>query len=143
MFRINRSNRDHGSRSARRTTLYAAFAVVVGAVTTAVSASPAFAATSGTEMCVNQDPVVGVWVNVAGGTSGWATRTGSGYSQTWSYNTQGKSYSLTVGCGGTPASWNASTSTPSYSSSWSNVVCFPGWAYGLGGIYAHDRCYAG
>jgi hypothetical protein len=118
-------------------------AVLAGTVAALLGAAPAQAANSGSAMCANQDTVVGVWVNVSGGTSGWATRTGSGYQQNWSYNTQSKQYSLTVGCGGTPANWAASTSTPSYSSSWSHVVCFPGWAYGLGGVWAHDRCYAG
>jgi hypothetical protein len=137
------SRAGHRPSAGRRRALSLCVAVMASTVMIGLGAAPAYAANSGTEMCVNQDPVVGVWVNVSGGTSGWASRTGSGYSQTWSYNTQGKSYSLTVGCGGTPAHWNASTSTPYYSTSWSNVFCFPGWAYGLGGIYAHDRCYAG
>lgn len=124
--------------------------VGVAASATALAASgllaapgTAWAANSGTAMCANQDDVVGVWVNVSGGTSGWAVRRGSGYSQSWSYNTQGKKYSLTVGCGGTPQAWKTSTSTPSYSTSWSNVTCFPGWSYGFGSIYVKDRCYAG
>lgn len=94
-------------------------------------------------MCANQDPVVGVWVNVSGGSSGWATRTGSGYSQNWRYNTQGRPYSLTVGCGGTPARWNASTSTPSYTRTWTHVICYPGWSYGGASGWVKDRCSAG
>ena len=58
-----------------------------------------------------------------------------GYSQNWSFNTQGKSYSLTVGCGGTPAKWKTSTSTPSYKTTWSNIMCFPGGSYGLGSVF--------
>jgi hypothetical protein len=101
----------------------------------------ALAANGGNAMCMNQWPVVGVWVNVSGGTSGWAGRSGSGYSQHWSYNTQGRPYSLTVGCGGSPQVWASSTSTPYYSTGWSNVDCFPGWSYGFGSIYVRDRCY--
>lgn len=116
-------------------------ALCAGLVTT--NSGVASAANGGTAMCANQANVVGVWVNVSGGRSGWATRRGSGFSQSWSYNTQGRPYSLTVGCGGTPAKWAASTSTPSYSTTWSNVVCFPGWGYGFGTIYVKDRCYRG
>lgn len=101
----------------------------------------ASAANSGTATCADQSTVVGVWVTVSGGTSGWATRSGSGFEQSWRYNTQGKSYKLTVGCGGTPARWASSTSTPTFSTTWSNVMCFPGWGYGLGTIYVKDRCY--
>ncbi|HJQ07206.1 MAG TPA: hypothetical protein VJ872_17280 [Nocardioides sp.] len=119
----------------------ATLALLAGGFT--FGAGTASAATSGYAMCANQANVVGVWVNVSGGVSGWATRTGSGYSQRWAYNTQGRSYSLTVGCGGTPQSWAASTSTPYYSTSWSNVTCFPGWSYGFGSVYAANRCYAG
>lgn len=107
----------------------------------AAGADVALAANSGSAICANQDPVVGVWVNVSGGTSGWASRSGSGYRQNWSYNTQGKPYSLTVGCGGTTSSWKASTSTPTYRTTWSNVMCFPGWGYGFGTAWVKDRCY--
>lgn len=131
-----------GTRALRRwtTMLVAAVALCTGV---AISGSDvASAANSGSAMCVNQAPVVGVWVTVSGGTSGWATRSGSGYSQRWSYNTQGKAYKLTVGCGGTPAKWKTSTSTPTYSKTWSHVMCFPGWSYGLATAYVKDRCYA-
>lgn len=118
-------------------------AVLVAATGVISSQNPAMAANGGKAMCVNKDPVVGVWVEVSGGRSGWATRSGSGYSQNWAYNTQGKAYSLTVGCGGSPARWAVSTRTPYFSKTWSNVSCFPGWGYGLGTIYAKDRCYSG
>ena len=107
----------------------------------AIGTDSAVAANSGSATCVNQAPVVGVWVNVSGGTSGWAARSGSGFAQNWSYNTQGKSYSLTVGCGGTPSAWRWSTSTPSYSTTWSHVMCFPGGSYGYGTAYVYNRCY--
>lgn len=121
-------------------TLLAAVALIVGGLT--FGAGAASAANGGYAMCADQSPVVGVWVNVAGGTSGWATRYGSGYQQRWAYNTQGRSYSLTVGCGGTPQRWAASTSTPYYGA-WSNVTCFPGYSYGYGSSYVANRCYNG
>ena len=124
-----------------------AAALATGAVLTlglvAVGTQEASAANGGTAMCADQSKVVGVWVNVSGGTSGWASRSGSGYSQNWSYNTQGRSYSLTVGCGGTTARWATSTSTPYFSKSWSSVTCFPGGSYGFGTAYVYNRCYNG
>lgn len=127
--------------AATRRALSVALATLLGVSGLGLADTPAYAANAGTAMCANQDTVVGVWVNVSGGTSGWAARSGSGYSQHWSYNTQGKSYSLTVGCGGTPANWAVSTSTPSYKTTWTNVTCFPGWGYGLGTVWVKDRCY--
>ena len=132
-----------GGRTVRRRVV-AAVVLGVGSVGLLISGQGvAAAANSGRAMCVDQSPVVGVWVNVSGGNSGWAARSGSGFEQGWSYNTQGKAYSLTVGCGGTPASWRTSTSTPYYSTGWSNVTCFPGWSYGFGSVWVQNRCYAG
>lgn len=137
-----RGSSGHTQRVRRILGMLGLSVALAGGVVT-ITTGTASAATSGRVMCVNQAPVVGVWVNVSGGRSGWATRYGSGYSQSWAYNTQGRPYSLTVGCGGTPARWAASTSTPYYSTSWSNISCFPGWSYGFGSIYVANRCYAG
>lgn len=119
------------------------FAVLLGGLLIAASmtcnAPVAHAANSGTVMCANQDPVVGVWVQVSGGTSGWAARSGSGYSQKWSYNTQGKSYQLHVGCGGTPQKWASNLKTP-YTTSGANATCFRGWGYGGASGWVSDRC---
>lgn len=132
------------ARMSRKRTISVALAGVIAASGVAVSSQVgASAANAGTVMCANEVDVVGVWVDVSGGASGWAARRGSGYSQTWNYNTQGRPYSLTVGCGGSPSKWATTSSTPSFATTWSNVVCYPGWAYGVGGVYAHDRCYAG
>lgn len=89
-------------------------ALVVAGV--AVSAVPANAA-SGTVTCATSN-VVGVWVNVSGGTSGWASRTATSdpHINYYSYNTQGKSWSVNVGCGGTPSNW-----AQSISSNWSTL----------------------
>lgn len=133
-----------GPRSAAQRRAAAVLAAVGLVFGLALAWAPAAgAANSGTVTCYNQASVVGVWVTVNGGTSGWAARSGSGFQQRWSYNTQGRSYKLTVGCGGTPQQWAASTSTPVFSTTWSNVACFPGWGYGFGTIYVKDRCYAG
>ena len=96
-------------------------------------------------MCKRRN-VVGVWVTVNGGKSGWASwhpvGDGSYPAQaTWSYNTQGKFYRLTVGCGGKPSDWAGSGTMPNYGH-YENVTCFPGWSYGEGSVDAHNRCYA-
>ena len=59
-----------------------------------------------------ESPVVGVWVKVRGGTSGWATLSNKrGHKANWSYDTQGKKYQLHIGCGGTPQRWETNTRT--------------------------------
>jgi hypothetical protein len=137
------SERTVPTRAEVRRRLASAVAVAVAtAGLVATGAGAANAANSGYAMCMNQANVVGVWVNVSGGRSGWASRSGYGYQQRWSYDTQGRSYSLTVGCGGSPSNWAASTSTPYYSY-WSSVSCFPGWSYGFGSTMAANRCYNG
>lgn len=110
------------------------------------STGAAGAANSGTEICESGGNVEGVWVTVDGGTSGWAKWAGAyGGSDpayaTWSYNTQGKSYRLTVGCGGKPSNWASSVTTPNYGH-YVNVDCFPGWSYGEGSVDAHNKCYS-
>ncbi len=114
----------------------AAVAIAAGLALTA--SGTANAENSGRVYCVNGDAVVGVWVTVKGGKSGWAQRRGQGSSQSWNYNTQGKSYKLTVGCGGSSQRWQESTSTPSFQNNWQVVNCWPGPAdrYGAGGKYA-------
>ena len=79
-----------------------------------VAATPAHAA-SGYVTCATSN-VVGVWVDVDGGTDGWAYRSGSGNTNYYSYNTQGKRWRVNVGCGGTPQNWSQSIS-----SNWSNL----------------------
>lgn len=143
------SQRDR-TRPAERRSLFARLSLAIiftgmfGVASTLGGPVPAAsAANEGWVTCYNQSNVVGVWVNVSGGRSGWATRTGTGFQQKWKYDTQSKSYSVTVGCGGTTSKWAASTSTPYYSKTWQNLACFPGWGYGFGTIYVKDRCYAG
>lgn len=77
--------------------------------------------------------VVGIWVDVDGGRDGWASRTNvnnNANTANWSYDTQGKRYRLFVGCGGTPWSWDTSTST-SWTRWGTNVTVSPNpWWWG-------------
>ena len=64
---------------------------------------------SGFVSCANNWPVVGVWVN-AGGSSGWATLGSAGHGLV-SYDRSidaHPTYTLNVGCGGTPQHWATS-----------------------------------
>lgn len=58
----------------------------------------------------NQRSVVGLWIEVEGGTSGWAQLSpgnpNTNYNKTWSYNTQGKRWQAHVGINGTPEKWD-------------------------------------
>ena len=95
--------------------LFSALAVaILATVGAVVAATPAHAA-SGYVTCATSN-VVGVWVDVDGGTDGWAYRSGSGNTNYYSYNTQGKCWRVNVGCGGTPQNWSQSIS-----SNWSNL----------------------
>jgi hypothetical protein len=73
-------------------------------------------ARNGTVRCYLPSPndfVTGVWVEVAGGGSGWAAR-GDLPEDTqgnwWSYDIpEGRSYKLHIGCGGSTQTWATST----------------------------------
>lgn len=62
-----------------------------------------------------QNRVVGIWVHVEGGGSGWAnfnpTTPGQWYSVNWSYDTKGKPFKLDIGIGGTAQNWGKNIST--------------------------------
>lgn len=64
-------------------------------------------AASGQIVDGNSRPIVGVWVEVKGGGSGWAklTKTSQGHVAYWSYDTKGRDYKLHVGVDGTPQDW--------------------------------------
>ena len=50
--------------------------------------------------------MVGMWIRVEGGRSGWANWWHKGGSQYgWSYNTQGRRWTADVGVNGTPKNW--------------------------------------
>ena len=75
----------------------------------------------------NGRPIVGMWVEVQGGRSGWAELHGSGSNRTWYYDTQGKPYQVHVGVGGTPQRWD------------SNIKS--GWNYNQGGAVQVNTGY--
>lgn len=84
-----------------------------------LSPLPASAASqSGTVRCfldTSNSLVVGVWVELEGGGSGWANRwelADDPQGNNWSFDIpDGRRYKLHIGCGGTPARWNTSTKT--------------------------------
>jgi hypothetical protein len=104
----NRSNRVRVGLLSLALTL----ALAAGALT----APHASAAGSGDVQCVyGNNQVVGVWVEVSGGTSGWATRWSDGYGGNfYSYSAigAGKWHRLHVGCSGTPQNWGITFYTP-------------------------------
>lgn len=105
------------SRYARRRVAMVVLSLMVTIGIALVGATPANASTtvSGYVECVSQNSVVGVWVDAASGTDGWAstTSTGLNYYKKWSYAlTSGTSYSLHVGCGGTTQNWEYAINCP-------------------------------
>ena len=56
-----------------------------------------------------KEPIVGVWIEVQGGKSGWASWRPMSPSERdvvrWSYDTQDKNWEARVGRGGTPDNW--------------------------------------
>lgn len=83
-------------------------AVVAASVvsTILITTQPVYAA-GGNVFDGNGRPIVGMWVEVQGGRSGWAELRGSGSNRTWYYDTQGKPYQVHVGVGGTPQRWGS------------------------------------
>lgn len=72
-------------------------------------------ASGGTILDGYQRDIVGVWVEVQDGQSGWAqfrpTISGQNYSVWWRYNTQNKNFRLHIGVGGTPQNWQYNVKT--------------------------------
>lgn len=79
--------------------------------TVAFSAEKAEAASG--QVMDSHRPIVGVWVEVKGGGSGWAklTRTADQNVVSWSYNTRGRDYQLHVGVDGNPQKWKHNIKT--------------------------------
>ena len=107
-------------------------AVVAASVvaTSLITAQPVYAAGGNVFDNVfdgNGRPIVGMWVEVQGGRSGWAELRGSGSNRTWYYDTQGKPYQVHVGVGGTPQRWG------------SNIKS--GWNYNQGGAVQVNTGY--
>jgi hypothetical protein len=104
-------------------------ATALGAGTSVVAASPAFASSetvSGTVTCYyGNDTVDGVWV-ADNGTSGFAHLSGNGVGQqTYSYSpvNVGSTYTLHIGCGNSPADWGISFNTGPVSGTYYDWIC--------------------
>ncbi len=104
-----------------------------GAAAMVATSAPAFAANDDDVTCAypgtNGTTVEGVWVAVSGGTSGWATLNSDGVGGTWvGYPAieQGYSYSLHIGCGGSPSNWAYTPDTPVVSG-YTDWVCSPSY----------------
>ncbi len=117
-----------------RTLRAAVVAGLFSAVAVFAAAQPASASTvvSGFVECVSENPVVGVWVDAASGTDGWASTSSTGldYYKHWQYTlTSGSSYQLHVGCGGTPAKWEYQVYCPTATGGHSFNVYDPDTGY--------------
>ena len=90
-------------------------AIVAATGTVLVFSGTTAEASSGNIMDTRARPIVGVWVEVQGGRSGWAgfspSVPGQRYSVSWNYDTQGKPFSLHIGVGGTPQRWQYNIKT--------------------------------
>lgn len=90
-------------------------ALALGLLGGMMATSQTAEASQGYIMEGTQKPIVGVWVEVKGGTSGWArfspTIRGQKYSVSWNYNAQNKPFSLHIGVGGTPQNWKYNIKT--------------------------------
>lgn len=96
------------------------------------SLTPAYAHENSGSSLTNITPhhVVGIWIEVDGGDSNWATfyeTTNSVY--TWSYNTQGKRWRMHLGLGGTPQNWRFKRISPWYSGDADLAVTWGGLPY--------------
>jgi len=127
--------RQHPKREMQVKHVIRSMAVVVTLAASAltVMATPAAATVrSGNVYCwADYQNVVGIWVEVSGGGSGWAQWSGntSSSSTWWRYDVpSGRSYRLHVGCGGTKQNWRTNTrcgwTTKTTSSNWSIVYVY-------------------
>lgn len=80
-------------------------AIMLSIAGVAFTSTPAYAA-SGSVTC-STSQIVGLWIEVGGGRSGWAgrSRTNDFRVNRWWYNTQGKWWRAHVGCGGSQQHW--------------------------------------
>lgn len=96
-----------------------------------MSAPAASAAVTGSVTCFyGNNAEVGVWVNVSGGPSGYATLSDNGNGgKYYSYGaiSAGKTYRLHVGCGGTAQSWGTTFYTPWVTGGYYDWICTSGY----------------
>lgn len=91
-------------------------------------------AAGGFVVSAEQDPVVGIWIEVKDGKSGWANMksTTANYKKSWSYDTQGKQWQAKIGTKGTPQNWDVTHTTPWTSRTDNNISITT--TYGIWGI---------
>jgi hypothetical protein len=114
-------------------TLVCALVLIVGMAAGAGSAH-ASAAISGHVTCMTETQAVeGIWVAANSGGSGWANWTPVGANWYASFNytlPNGGSYSLHVGCGGSPQHWNMALYSSTVSGSGYQFYCWDSPGYG-------------
>jgi hypothetical protein len=108
----------------RITATAAALALAGGAGLTLTPAVQASTTVSGEVTCVDELPVEGVWIQASGG-SGWANWTptiGASFNARFSRGGVSGSWTVHVGCGGSPSHWKYSpdgnTTTTQSVASW-------------------------
>lgn len=104
---------------------------VAAVASLAVAAAPeAMASTGvgGSVSCVTGRAVEGIWVVANSGGSNWARMNvagGTSSAVSWSYTLpNGGSYSLHVGCGGSPSSWASTSTSGNYSGGSGGMLCY-------------------
>ncbi|WP_260609403.1 chitinase [Streptomyces sp. WAC 01325] len=77
--------------------------------------------------CESGRPIVGVWVEAANASdshfAAWRGIGDGAYADWWTDLPSDQSYSLHIGCGGTPASWASENKTAAYSGTSSSFSC--------------------
>lgn len=75
--------------------------------------------------------IVGIWIEVEGGTSGWAWLSSNQLQRaSWNYDTQGKKWRAHIGVGGDPQNWLYKVYTPWTTSTSDGLSLEVYWAYG-------------
>lgn len=95
-----------------------------------LSSTKVYAASGVVESYVASEPIVGLWIEVEGGGSGWAHLNNRGLQKTgWSYNTHGRRFKAHIGVGGTPQKWGR--------------TCITGWKNDANGLLLQAYGYPG
>jgi hypothetical protein len=82
------------------------FAIIASMIS--IPAASASITVRGQVMCVDEENVTGVWIAASGG-SGWASWSSiNGYTVNFSRGGVSGSWTVHVGCGGTPSNWRYS-----------------------------------
>ena len=106
----------------------ATLALVLGVSLGASSPASASTTVAGSLSCVTGRAVEGVWVAANSSSSGWATlnvASGSSSTVSWHFtlNNAG-SYSIHVGCGGSPQTWSSTSYSGTTSGNLPDQICY-------------------